>query len=52
MTTARYAHTATLLLNGKVLVSGGTNSAGNVSTAELYDPATEHGQRPRIERRA
>ena len=37
--TARYFHTATLLPNGKVLVSGGYNGAYLAST-ELYDPAT------------
>ena len=31
---------ATLLLNGKVLVVGGDNVAGDGNTAELYDPAT------------
>jgi len=46
METARYAHTATLLPNGKVLVTGGfsgldAQSSGNaLTTAELYDPAT------------
>src|ERR1035437_8921106 len=34
----RYAHTATLLQNGKVLVAGGYNTTW-LSTAELYDPA-------------
>src|SRR5450432_569655 len=39
LTSARYEHTSTLLLNGKVLVAGGTNGAGVVmSSAELYDP--------------
>jgi N-acetylneuraminic acid mutarotase len=42
--TARYAHTATLLANGKVLVVGGiivTNPCcGMTGSAELYDPAT------------
>ena len=39
----RYAQTATLLPNGKVLVSGGvpnSNGGYGVSTAEIYDPAT------------
>jgi len=40
---ARYAHTATPLQNGKVLVAGGSNDgdlASTLDTAELYDPAT------------
>ena len=41
MYTARYAHTATLLADGKVLVTGGSDSSGNsLSSAELFDPAT------------
>jgi hypothetical protein len=47
MGTPRYAHTATLLPNGKVLIVGGISTANvgayteNVLlTAELYDPAT------------
>ncbi len=43
LTTARQAHTATLLGNGKVLVVGGVNAAGAptgvLGSAELYDPA-------------
>jgi len=34
LNTGRYWHTATLLLNGKVLVAGGR---GNIASAELYD---------------
>ena len=37
---ARYAHTATLLSNGKVLVAvGATNYGVSLTSAELYDPA-------------
>ena len=39
MATAREAHAATLLPNGKLLVTGGVNSA-TLASAELYDPAT------------
>ncbi len=38
MTKSRYVHTATLLPNGKVLVTGGFSAV--TATAELYDPAT------------
>jgi hypothetical protein len=40
MATARVWHTATLLGNGKVLISGGVNAAASITTAELYDSAT------------
>jgi len=41
MSTPRTSHTATLLTNGKVLVTGGTDANGaSLETAELYDPAS------------
>src|SRR6266542_2641795 len=38
--TPREFHTATLLPSGKVLVAAGSNLSGDLSSAELYDPAT------------
>jgi Kelch motif/Galactose oxidase, central domain len=41
MRVARYAATATLLPNGKVLIAGGTSDGTNpLSSTELYDPVT------------
>ncbi|MDQ3098811.1 MAG: hypothetical protein M3Q44_03625 [bacterium] len=36
----RYGHRATLLPNGNVVISGGTNGTGPLSSAEIYDDAT------------
>src|SRR5258708_7624189 len=33
-------HTATLLMNGQVLVGGGVGASGTLASAELYNPAT------------
>jgi hypothetical protein len=40
MTTPRSAHTATLLADGRVLITGGAGGASTLSSVELYDPAT------------
>src|ERR1017187_2309225 len=40
MITARGDHTATLLADGNVLVTGGSEIGGDPSSTELYDPAT------------
>jgi hypothetical protein len=39
MNTTRYGHTASVLINGTVLVSGGSGSGGYLNSAELYDPS-------------
>ena len=40
MSIARSGHMATLLPNGKVLIAGGYTGSVQLSSAELYDPAT------------
>jgi hypothetical protein len=42
MTAARWEHTATLLMNGKVLITGGFGGENfpTLSSAELYDPSS------------
>jgi hypothetical protein len=40
METPRAGHTATLLLNGKVLIAGGTDGSSTLQTAESFDPTT------------
>ncbi len=40
MNEPRDGHTATLLPNGQVLITGGWNQSSRTATAELYDPQT------------
>ncbi|CAF1263870.1 unnamed protein product [Adineta steineri] len=40
MTNARSDHTASVLSNGKVLVTGGGGNSGLLNSAELYNPST------------
>ena len=41
MTTGRFFHTATLLENGMVLITGGLNGGEPLATAEIYDPVAK-----------
>jgi len=38
---ARTVHTASVLASGKVLIAGGRGTAGHLSSAEIFDPATK-----------
>jgi N-acetylneuraminic acid mutarotase len=40
LTDARYRHTATLLADGEVLITGGHDSTKVLASTELYDPST------------
>jgi len=40
MTTARWDHTATVLWDGRLLVTGGTANGEAISSAEVFDPAS------------
>src|SRR5262245_11632190 len=47
MVVPRYGHTATLLTNGVVLITGGTNAAGDpIATPEVFDPAAGNFREP------
>jgi hypothetical protein len=41
MLAARARHTASLMPDGRVLLAGGSNSGGPVSTIEIFDPSSE-----------
>src|SRR5205807_2937916 len=42
MSTSRIVHTATLLSDGRVLVTGGYDSSSYLASAEIYNPATNN----------
>ena len=48
MSTARELHQAVFLPTGEVLVAGGENADGILSSAELYNPFTGPGPQPAV----
>ena len=38
----RTKHASSILTDGRVIVVGGTNSSGTLSSAEIYDPVLQH----------
>ena len=40
MNVARVSHAASLLPNGKILVTGGYNGSASLRNADIYDPST------------
>ncbi len=41
LVTPRWDHTATVLADGRILLTGGRNETGVLASAEIFDPATE-----------
>jgi hypothetical protein len=41
MSSTRYEHTATLLDDGRILITGGFDASGLLATCEIFDPATD-----------
>jgi tetrahydromethanopterin S-methyltransferase subunit B/cytoskeletal protein CcmA (bactofilin family) len=41
LATPRWDHTATVLADGRILITGGRNDTGILASAEVFDPATE-----------
>ena len=52
MSTARAKATATTMLDGHVLVVGGSDGTNDLASAEIFDPATSRSSRPARCRRA